>query len=54
MCPQIATELAKFVVETRYSDIPQDVVDFTKGLMLKTVAGTLAGSATPSGILGLL
>jgi 2-methylcitrate dehydratase PrpD len=49
MCPQIATELAKFVVETRYSDIPQDVVDFTKGLMLKTVAGTLAGSATPSG-----
>ena len=49
MCPQIATELAKFVVETRYSEIPKEVVDFTKGLLLKTVAGTLAGSATPSG-----
>ena len=49
MCPQIATQLAKFVVETRYSDIPKEVVDFTKGLVLKTVAGTLAGSATPSG-----
>jgi len=49
MSPQVATQLAKFVVQTKFSDIPKDVVDFTKGLLLKTVAGTLAGSATPSG-----
>ncbi len=49
MNPQVATKLAKFVVQTKFSDIPKDVVDFAKGLLLKTVAGTLAGSATPSG-----
>ena len=49
MEPSIASQLAKFVVETRYPEIPKEVVDFTKGLVLKTVAGTLAGSATPSG-----
>jgi len=45
----IASQLAKFVVETKYPQIPEDVVSFTKGLVLKTVAGTLAGSTTPSG-----
>ena len=49
MVPSLAGQLAKFVVETRYPEIPKEVVDFTKGLVLKTVAGTLAGSATPSG-----
>ena len=49
MDPSLAGQLAKFVVETRYPEIPKEVVDFTKGLVLKTVAGTLAGSATPSG-----
>jgi 2-methylcitrate dehydratase PrpD len=45
----IASQLAKFIVQTSYPEIPKEVVDFTKGLVLKTVAGTLAGSATPSG-----
>ena len=49
MEPSIASQLAKFVVQTRYPEIPKEVVNFTKGLVLKTVAGTLAGSATPSG-----
>ena len=49
MTSNVATQLAKFVVQTRFSDIPKEVVDFAKGLMLKTVAGSLAGSATPSG-----
>ncbi len=49
MEPSLAAQLAKFVVQTSYPEIPKEVVDFTKGLVLKTVAGTLAGSATPSG-----
>jgi 2-methylcitrate dehydratase PrpD len=49
MGPSIASQLAKFVVQTSYPEIPKEVVNFIKGLVLKTVAGTLAGSATPSG-----
>lgn len=44
-----ALQLAKFAVETQYSDIPPEVVQFSKGLTLKTVAGMLAGSVKPSG-----
>lgn len=43
----IAMELAQFTVATRYEDIPPQVVEFTKGLTLKTVAAALAGSALP-------
>lgn len=45
----IATKLAEFAVKTKYPDIPEEVIDFTKGLTLKTVAGMLAGATTPSG-----
>ena len=50
MIGQITTQLAKFVVETTYPEIPEEITNFTKGLVLKTVAGTLAGSITPSGM----
>jgi 2-methylcitrate dehydratase PrpD len=46
---EIGTRLAKFAVETKYEDIPKEVLEFTKGLTLKTVAGMLAGSVKPSG-----
>lgn len=46
---QTAVKLARFAVETQYSDIPESVSQFIKGLTLKTVAGMLAGSAKPSG-----
>ena len=45
---KIIPELAKFVTETKYPNIPGEIVDFTKGLVLKTVAGMVAGSAMPS------
>ncbi len=48
MDTKITTEFAKFVTETKYPDIPREIVDFTKGLLLKTVAGMLAGSTMPS------
>jgi 2-methylcitrate dehydratase PrpD len=49
MNTQIATQLARFVVEARYPKIPEEIGNFTKGLVLKTVAGMVAGSVTPSG-----
>lgn len=49
MTRQITTQLAKFIVETKYPDIPEEITNFTKGLVLKTIAGMLAGSITPSG-----
>ena len=48
MDTKTTTEFAKFVTETKYPDIPREIVDFTKGLLLKTVAGMLAGSTMPS------
>ncbi len=48
MDTKITTQLAKFVTETRYPEIPREIVNFTKGLVLKTVAGMLAGSTMPS------
>ncbi len=44
---EIAKQLAEFVVKTKYEDLPQEEIDFTKALCLKTVAGMLAGSLTP-------
>ncbi len=46
---EIGTLLAEFAVKTKYEDIPEEVLQFTKGLTLKTVAGMLAGSVKPSG-----
>src|SRR4030042_345708 len=46
MCPQIATQLAKFVVETRYSDIPKEVVDFTRGLEDDSFVGGVSWDIT--------
>jgi 2-methylcitrate dehydratase PrpD len=48
MDTKIANELAKFVVETKYPDIQKEIVDFSKQLLLKTVAGMVAGSVHPS------
>ena len=45
----IARELAKFVVKTSYPMISKNVVEFTKGLILKTTAAMIAGSGMPSG-----
>lgn len=46
---EIGLRLAEFAVETKYSDIPKEVLEFAKVLTLKTVSGILAGSAKPSG-----
>ena len=46
---EIGRRLAEFAVETKFEDIPKEVIEFTKGLTLKTVAGMLVGSKKPSG-----
>lgn len=46
---QIVNQLMEFAVNTKYLDIPKEVIDFTKGLTLKIVAGMVVGSAKPSG-----
>jgi len=45
----IATQLAEFGLQTKYGDIPNEVIDYSKQLTLKTISGMLAGSAKPSG-----
>jgi 2-methylcitrate dehydratase PrpD len=45
----LGMQLAKFAVQTKYGDLPPEVLRFTKGLILKTVAGMMAGSIKPSG-----
>lgn len=49
MSAEIGMQLARFVTETKYTNIPKDVVEFTKALTLKTVAGTLAGATRSEG-----
>lgn len=46
---KIMEELIDFISETNYSKIPAEVIEFTKGLILKTLAGMLVGSNYPSG-----
>jgi len=41
-------ELSEFIARTRFHDIPEDVLEFTKMIMMKTVAGMLFGSTVPS------
>ncbi|HUV59688.1 MAG TPA: MmgE/PrpD family protein [Desulfatiglandales bacterium] len=45
---EIGAQLVEFAVETKYEDIPEETLEFTKCLTLKTVAGMLAGSTKPS------
>lgn len=45
----IGVRLAQFAVETKYEEIPKEVLEYTKALALKTVSGMVAGSAKPSG-----
>jgi len=44
----IAQDLGEFVQSVKYDDLPSEAVQFAKALILKTVAGTLAGAACPS------
>jgi len=37
-------ELSEFIAGTRFHNIPEDVIEFTKMIMMKTVAGMLYGS----------
>jgi len=49
MTTDIGQTLAEFAVNTPYSAIPKEVVDFAKGLTLKTVAGMVVGATKPAG-----
>ena len=40
-------EFAEFVLNTKYAKIPEDVVEFTKVLVLKNIANMAAGARTP-------
>jgi 2-methylcitrate dehydratase PrpD len=46
---QIVDQLVQFAINTRFDEIPTDVREFTKGVILKSVAGMLVGSTMPSG-----
>jgi 2-methylcitrate dehydratase PrpD len=46
---QISKRLCEFLVETKFKDIPEETVEFTKQLGLKTVAGMLNGSIRLAG-----
>jgi 2-methylcitrate dehydratase PrpD len=46
---EITGQLAQFAAETKYRDIPKEVLEFTKALTLKTVAGMVVGANKPSG-----
>jgi len=46
---EVTTRLSEFAAETKYSEIPEDILQFTKCLTLKTVAGMIAGSSKSSG-----
>ncbi|MFH1602995.1 MAG: MmgE/PrpD family protein, partial [Pseudomonadota bacterium] len=45
--------LARFVAETRYEDLPQEVVHETKRLILDVLGSALAGSGTELGVIAL-
>jgi 2-methylcitrate dehydratase PrpD len=45
---EIAEAFARFIVETRFRDIPAETVEFTKELTSKCVAGMVAGSTITS------
>ena len=45
----LGEQLAAFATGMRLEDVPARTVDYAKSLILKTVAGMLAGSAFPAG-----
>jgi 2-methylcitrate dehydratase PrpD len=45
----LSRELAQWVVQLRYDDLPPDVVDRAKGVTLQGLASVLLGSLTPGG-----
>ncbi|MFC1925024.1 MmgE/PrpD family protein [Chloroflexota bacterium] len=45
---RVDIKLAKFAVETRYSDIPEDMVVFMKHVTLKGIANIVAGGSLPA------
>src|SRR6476661_2205187 len=45
---EIAQRLAEFSFNTNYADIPDEVLQFSKSLTLKTIGGMVAGSVHPS------
>ncbi len=45
--------LARFVVETKYEDLPKEVVHETKRLILDVLGSALAGSGTELGVIAL-
>jgi len=49
MQKNVVSQLVDFAAETTYREIPVEVVDFAKNLILKVIAGMLAGTAKPSG-----
>jgi 2-methylcitrate dehydratase PrpD len=49
MKENVSRQLGEFAFRTKYEDLPEEVVEYTKFLLLKTVAGILAGSIKPSG-----
>ena len=49
MSTQIGEQLADFTTKTKLEEVPKETIDFVKGLVLKTVAGMLAGTAYPAG-----
>lgn len=46
---ELERELATFVADTSYQDLPEETIEFTKQLALKTAAGMVAGSGQPTG-----
>ena len=48
MKKDVSGQLVEFALKTKYEALPEDAVQFAKWLLLKTIAGTLAGSTKPS------
>ena len=46
---QIVNQLVQFVITTSFKNIPIYAREFTKGVILKSIAGILVGSTKPSG-----
>lgn len=49
MSTKIEDQLVDFIIRTKLENVPEETVNFTKGLILKTISGILAGSTMPTG-----
>ena len=47
--PTITKQLCEWILKASYSDLPEETVDCTKGLLLKSVTGMVVGSREPLG-----